>query len=298
MYLTLEELEKRKACDAGKKWFQRTFPNGGELMDVMKHKYVSTEMFHWGYANLSTSNEEKEFYRQKLNIKCGEKDFSIYESSDIDRSSYVTHSKNVENGHFVFHCEDVLNSSSVSQSSNVEDSECVYGSEFVFKSRNIFQSKNVTNGLCIINSDYVFNSDHIINAAAVKYSAYVGDLAVDSTKRIDHSYFITRGVDLDHCLFCSNLQGKKYHLFNKEITPEEYDIFVKQMSSILRGWEPELVVDNEWPKETVPLDDPRVQRNIIKQYNNLPDKFWRWVKTLPGYDPAIMYAITFNPKAQ
>lgn len=298
MYLTLEMLEKHKAYDADIKWFQRNHPNGANLQEVLSTKDITKEFLHWIYANLSTTNEEKAIYRQKLNIQCGEKDFSIYESNDIDRSSYVTHSKNIENGHYIFHCEDILNSSSVSHSSNIEDSECVYGSEFVFKSRNIFQSKNITNSLCIVNSDYVFNSDHVINVAAVKYSAYVGDLVVDSTKRIDHSYFITRGVDLDYCLFCSNLQDKKYHLFNKEITPEEYDIFVKQMSSVLRGWEPELVFDNEWPKETVPLDNPRVQRNIIKQYSNLPDKFWRWVKTLPGYDPAIMYAITFNPKAQ
>lgn len=298
MFVTLEILKQRNACPAGIKWFERHFPEGGELVDIMQHPKIDLATLYWGYAHLAGTEEEKQMYFKRLNIDCGSFNETIYQSNNIQDSQYITNSQSVNNSKFVFYGDEVENSSNILQSKNIEDSECIYGSEFVFKSRNIFQSKNVTNGLCIVNSDYVFNSDHIINAAAVKYSAYVGDLVADSTKRIDHSYFITRGVDLDHCLFCSNLQDKKYHLFNKEITPEEYDIFVKQISSVLRGWEPELVVDNEWPKETVPLDNPRVQRNIIKQYNNLPDKFWRWVKTLPGYDPAIMYAITFNPKAQ
>ena len=298
MYLTLELLEKHGACGQGVVWFKRTFPNGAELSEVINHKYATPHFLHWGYANLTTTEEEKALYRKKLEINCGEYNYSIYHSDKISNSKNVTHSHAVENSEYIFHSEDVINSNSILNSKVVENSQMVYESNFVYDSRKIELSNNITNGLCIVDSDYVFNSDHIINAAAVKYSAYVGDLAVDSTKRIDHSYFITRGVDLSYCLFCSNLQGKKYHLFNKEITPEEYDLFVKQMASILRGWEPELVVDNEWPKETVPLDNPRVQRNIIKQYSNLPDKFWRWVKTLPGYDPAIMYAITFNPKAQ
>ena len=29
-------------------------------------------------------------------------------------------------------------------------------------------------------------------------------------------------------------------------------------------------------------------------FENLPDDFWQWVKTLPNYDPEILYSMTFN----
>jgi hypothetical protein len=60
------------------------------------------------------------------------------------------------------------------------------------------------------------------------------------------------------------------------------------------GWDAELVKDNEWPECTIPLDMPTIQRNVLKQYEALPESFWRWVKTLPGYDPGILYHLTYN----
>ena len=34
--------------------------------------------------------------------------------------------------------------------------------------------------------------------------------------------------------------------------------------------------------------------NFSKFYENLQDDFWQWVKTLPNYNPEVLYSITFN----
>ena len=68
MILTKEILEKYDACSQGVKWFERTFPNGGELIDVINHRYTDKQFLHWGFTNLTVSEEEKAAYYKKLNI--------------------------------------------------------------------------------------------------------------------------------------------------------------------------------------------------------------------------------------
>lgn len=294
MYITKEILQRYNACGKGYDWFVRYFPEGAELIEVINHKYVSPHVLHWGMANLTTSDEEKEAYRKKLIIDCGEYNYSIYESDNVVNSSYVTHSSRITDSKHVFHSEDITASNNILQSNNIENSSLVYGSEFVFDSDKVLQSKNVTNGCRVVCSDYVFNSHDIYNAASVKNSAFVGGLSIGATKRIDNCLFVADCEDLEHCMLCHNLHNKKYCLFNKEISVEEYEIIKRQMTSILAGWKPTLVHEDEWPSETIPLDTPRIERNIAKQYANLPEKFWRWVKTLPNYDPMVLYTITYN----
>jgi hypothetical protein len=77
------------------------------------------------------------------------------------------------------------------------------------------------------------------------------------------------------------------------IEADEFEMIMGQMKSILAGWQMTLVKD-EWPEHTIPLDTPNIQRVTTIQFSNLPESFWRWVKTLPNYDPAILYMITFN----
>lgn len=220
-----------------------------------------------------------------------------YECKDVVNSEYIVHSNRVEDSGYVFDSEDITACNSITSSLLAERSNNIYGSEFVYDSYRIVGSKNITNSQDIIFSNCVINSHDIAWCSNIKWSGFVSDFTGGRTKELNHCYFISNSRELDHCLFCTNLIGAEYCLFNKHIAPEEYDIYVKQLGSILKDWRPELVLHDYWPTETIPLDYPVIQRNIYKQYINLPDKFWRWVKTLPGYDADIMYSIVFNPKA-
>ena len=83
-------------------------------------------------------------------------------------------------------------------------------------------------------------------------------------------------------------------MFNQPIEKEEYDMFVTQLRQMLKGAELKLT-KNGWAADQVPLEAPNIQYNIILQYSALPEVFWRWVKTLPNYDPMILYNITMQP---
>lgn len=293
MYITKEKLIAEGACRQGLKWFERYFPDGAELIDVINHKYIDKHTLHWGMAHLETSEEEKKAYNEKLNIDCDKRNNTIYQSDNISHSTYVTYSTNVIQSEYVFHSEDVEYSDNIAQSKNVERSGQIFGSEFVYDSRKVLQSNNINHSHNIVSSNYVLNSHDVYNAISIKRSGYITDAVMGNTKRITDSYFISSCQDIEKCLFCQGINNKKYHVFNKEVDVDEYEILINQMHSILKDWHLGLVQD-EWPKFTIPLDQPRMQRNIAKQFDLLPEKFWRWVRTLPGYDPKILYMITFG----
>jgi hypothetical protein len=293
MFLTLETLEQYNACDNGKKWFARHFPDGGELMDVLNHRFVTPEFLHWGFTHLSTTPEEQAVYWDKLKIDCEDK-HTIYKCDHLHNVRWATRSSHIEDSEFVFSAKNVTNSEDISLSEDVSDSRRIFGSEFVYSSKRIAHSKNVTDSRNIVNSDYVVNSHSIMNASAVTNSAFVDSWLAGGSKQIKDCRFIMDCKNLKHSLFCYKINYGDYMLFNKQIDATDYELIVKQSDKILEGYESELVVDGEWPSHTIPLDAPRIQRNIIQQYSKLPSSFWRWVKTLPGYDPAILYAITYN----
>ena len=170
----------------------------------------------------------------------------------------------------------------------------IFSSEFIESSKCVVQSKNITNSHNIVCSDYVVNSHSIMNAAAVTNSAYVGSFIPGGCRQIKDCRFIAESKNLKHCLFCYGIENGEFLVFNKQVDSTDYELIVHQLDKILRNWDMELIQNNEWPEYTIPLDAPIVQRNIIKQYAALPDTFWRWVKTLPGYDVSILYAITYN----
>ena len=292
MYITLDIVKKYDRDKEYIGWFSEVFPNGAELIDIINSPKITMEMLHWIYSKFSTTAEEKAAYYEETKVDCNEYNYTIYESNNITFCSYVVNSSNVSDSNHIFDSEDISGCDNISNSNNVEDSGQIFNSEFIYTSRRILNCKNVTNSSNIVNSDYVVKSRSVYNAATVKNSAYVLDLKQGNTKQINGSQFISSCQDLENCLFCYGINNKKYHIFNKEISPDEFDLITKQMKSILKDWEMALVV--AWPEETVPVDEPQIEYNIIKQFAELPDKFWRWVKTLPGYDPMIMYGITMQ----
>ena len=293
MYLTKEILQKFNACSAGIKWFERHFPNGAELIDVINHPKVDKHTLHWGYTNLPTTAAEQEAYRKKLNITNNPHIDTIAYSDNIEDSTFVSRSSGVEKSRFIFSCEDVINSSNVSSSKVVQRSDRIFNSEFVYDSERVYDGKNINKSHNIVSANYIINSANVMNAASVINSKFVVDIAPDGTKQIKNSVFINHCSNLDHCLFCYGISDGEHLLFNKKITPEEYDMITTQLDNILLNIELKFT-HNGWPQEQIPLDAPIINRNTSNQFAALPDKFWRWMKTLPGYDPMIMYGITMQ----
>lgn len=292
MFLTDEILIQHGACGMGLKWFQRHFPSGAELINVINHPKIDKHTLHWGLANLNTSAEERAAYLTKLKVNV-DNPSTVYECDNIDGGEYITRSSHIKNSSYVFSCKEVSDSDNISASDNVERSHQIFNSEFVYDSEKVYQSKNVTQSLNIINSDYVVRSSSVMNAASVTNSHYVHAFTHGAVKQVKDSMFITDCIGVKKCLFCAGLQDKEYMLFNQPIDPDEFTLIESQLKNILAGWQAELVKDR-WPAETIPLDSPQIQRNVLHQFAQLPDKFWRWVKTLPNYDSMLLYQITFQ----
>lgn len=111
-------------------------------------------------------------------------------------------------------------------SSNVAESDGVYHSENVYRSIDIRKSKNV------LFSDGVDGCDHVVAGQTSKncqYSIRVEDsknisasFNVNWSNKISRSFFIQDCYDLDECMFCTHLAGKKFCVANIQYSEEEY----------------------------------------------------------------------------
>ena len=219
---------------------------------------------------------------------------TTYLCENVKNSQFITHSKDVVNSMYVFHCEGVENSTSISSSQSVQNSSQIFHTDFCYNSSRILNSQNITGCNNVVNCNYAVNSTSVFNASTVINSSFVSNILPLGSKNIRNSHFISDCSNLKNCLFCHGIADGEYLIFNQPISQEEYEMFVIQLQQILKRTELQLT-KNGWAADQVSLDAPNIQYNIILQYSALPEIFWRWVKTLPNYDPMILYNITMQP---
>lgn len=293
MFINEQILKQYGADDEETKYFSSFFPNGAELVDVLSNSSLEIYFLHWLISHFTTTNEEKAQYLKTVKIEC-DSPRTVFESDNVTDSSWVSRSSNIKKSEYIFSSQNITSSSNILLSEDVINSSQIFGSEFIYSSKQILHSKNITNSNNIVCSDYVVNSHSVMNSAAITNSAYVDSWSPGGTKQIKNCRFIMDCQNLKNSLFCHKICDKEYMMFNQKIDEADYLNIIEQLDSILERYRTELVIEGEWPFGKIPLDTPRVQRNIIKQYSLLPSTFWRWVKTLPGYDPSVLYAITYK----
>lgn len=291
MYLTKEILDKHNACGAGVDWFNENYPGGAELTEVINNPKANREFLHWGFSHLTTSEEEKLAYYNRLKIVNCNPD-TIYKSHNINNSDYVIDSCHIIDSNYIFSSSKIDGSSNVIGSKVVTNSNKIYNSSFVTDSERVLGSVNVTDSTNIVNSDYVVGSVNVFNGNMITDSYFVSGIAPGRCMDVTDSAFVFECKNVKNCLFCANISDKEYYLFNKPIAEKHYKIIMKQFLNLIDGNEAALVL--EWPANQIPLDIPRINRNIATQYSTLSNYFWEWVKSLPNYDPWVLYTITMN----
>lgn len=293
MFLTLEYLEKNNACENGKKWFAKYFPNGAEVSEIMQHRSVrfAPEFLHWGYNHLAATQEEKELYWKAVKVDCAKRE-TIFQSDHITNSEYISRSTQVENSQYIFSSKKIVNSSAIISGNNVENSHEVYTGEFIYDSNKIVNSSNITNGCNVVMSSNIINSQSIRFAENVLNSKFIIGFVQGNIKSLENCYFINYAERLKNCMFCTDIQDKEYHIFNQPVTAQQFEIYKQQLFKILKEYECLLV--EEWPDCNIPMNHPSVINKMDKFYSNLPQDFWDWVKTLPGYKEELLFKITLN----
>lgn len=284
MFITLELLQKCGACGPGVRYFERFYPNGAEMIDIINDRHIHKEFLHWGRKNLSCSPSEIQAYCKVCKIENSE---NFWYSQDVCNSKTVVKSKCVKDSQGVFRSTDVSNSTDVADSENIENSQQIFQSSMIDTSNKVVKGQNIVESTNVCNSTMVARSVNIIDSNTVFDSS-----EIIKCNTATNSYFCQDCTNIESCMFCEGLDNVKCYVFNKPVDEKMYKLFEKQYKKYLTE---NLSFIRDWPSEILVDHSVAPTRKFDDWYNPISEKFWKWAKTLPGYDSMLLYNITMLP---
>lgn len=282
MFITVDTLIKHAAFAEDVEEFIDIYPNGADALTVINDKKIDLDFLHWIFEYLELDETEEEAYWAAVNVKDSA---GIRSSINVTNSELVVDSKDVGFSSLIYSSEFIDSSKVVVDSKYVDDSTHIYSSDFVSNSDKILDARNVTNSNEVVSADYVmdsygvFDSKNIVNCHAI----WKGENQTDCA-------FCFGCQNLTNSLFCIQITDGEYYLFNKKIDKNRYEMIHKQYHKYIKA---ELHFTDGWPEgNNLPIKSYDYRKHLA----DIPDSFWAWVRTLPGYSPDIMYSLTFNPQ--
>jgi hypothetical protein len=284
MYITVELIKDCGACQSYLDFFSKHYPDGIEAMDAIKKAKMPYHAYalHWGYSRFNHTEEEAKAYWEKVKV-INSKGVSF--SYDVIDSSIISNSNYIESCEAVYRSDHISHSSYILGSDNVYNSHYIGMSSFVESSERVMNSKNITDGRDVYASNYavravsIFESNNIIDSHIIWKSENLTDCG-----------FCFGCHNVKHALFCEGQADAEYLLFNKPIDQMRFEATHRQFARFL----PPVHFTDEWKVWNGDL--PRVYHDYRKHVVEVPSSFWQWVKTLPNYDPKVMYSLTFDPQ--
>ena len=213
---------------------------------------------------------------------------NYYNCQNIQDSHYIVNSKGVDSSSFVHNSSDITHCSDVYECDDATNSNQIFHSQFVYSSERIDRSTNVDNCINVLVSTTVYNSRNIYVCSSI-----MGCGELRHCDKMDFSYFCADSKGLKDCMFCFGLENKEYHIFNQPVSKEKFDIIRKQYLRLMEDVELDYLRE-QWPKDMLIPSHPNPFAYHDKHYRQLSEKFWRWVKSVPGYDADLLYQLTLN----
>lgn len=285
MFLTVEKLIQLNACKQGIKYIEKFFPSGAELIDIINARHIPKEFLHWGRENLSISQNELVAYCKVCGI---ENTTGFWYSEAVKNSMYVVKSKNIEDSRGIFGCTDVTNSTDAVCSEDVANSSQIFDSSIIDSSSKVFKGKNVLNGQNIYNSTMIAKSKNVFESSNVFSSS-----EIIKSKDITNSYFCQNCINVRNSMFCFGISDAEYHIFNQPVDKERFELFVQQYNRLMNV---QLAFSQEWKENLIGEYRPLITQKFDDWYKPIPQKFWKWVRTLPNFDSMLIYDITMLPE--
>jgi len=147
-------------------------------------------------------------------------------------------------------------------------------SENVMYTRNTKFSSHIYNSTAIWSScEFVHQSTFITNSYQVFYSRWV-----EGSKNI---WFSSNMIGCEECFWCNNQTNKKYMIFDKQCTPEEYEREKKRLLSDKDQFDA-LYKKVSWNKVTNPHAENVTNAHVacsVKDARNLLYSWWSTVRT-------------------
>jgi hypothetical protein len=283
MFITYDLLEKYNACESGKRFFQRFYPNGVEVLELLENKHVPKEFLFWGEENLPVSKEELE----KFNEVCGIKNSTrVFRSYNIEDSDLISNSNNIFASKVIKACKFINNSNVCFSSNDVEKGSFIFSSSEIGNSKYCLNASNIEDSVDISISSNITNCSHICN------SHYMGRaIMVYSSTLSENCYFSSFLKNCKNCLFSIDQENKEYLLFNQPISEMVYQQVLRALLIKLKHETIKLYTEKE-DDFLGTFIEPKVDFSTF--FNELSPEFWKWVKTLPNFDSFIMYQITLQ----
>lgn len=285
MLVTVELLHKLKACNQGIRYIERFYPNGAEMIDIIRDKHISKEFLHWGREHLTSNEEELAAYCEACKIINTE---GFWYSVNVQDSKYVIRSKNVTDSISIFNSADVQGSKDIVESENIADSKQVFYSSMIEECQKIFKGINISESINICNSTMVARSKSVIDSTNVFDSS-----EIIKSNTVTNSHFCQECYNIESCLFCYGLENAEYHIFNKPVDKNRYEVIEKQYKKYMNEL---LVFIRDWPQDLVIYTSTQPTRKFDDWYFAISKRFWKWVRTLPGFNTTMLYDITMLPE--
>lgn len=285
MFITADLLRKHKACEQGIRYVERFYPEGADMIDIIRDRHINKEFLHWGREHLTNGPEELEAYCSACNIVDSD---GYWYSQNVVGSKYVIKSKQVTNSIGIFGSNDIINSHDIADSESVLDSMQVFGSSMVDDSEKVLKGQNITRCINVCNSIMIVDSKNIIDSCGVFDSS-----EIIKGLNVYDSHFCQDCKEIKHCMFCDGLENAEYHLFNKPVDKKYYELFEKQYLKYLTE---ALDFVREWPEDMIVTASVMPTRKFDDWYHPISSRFWKWVRTLPGFDSMLVYNITMLPE--
>ena len=285
MFVTLEILKQLGACDQGIRYIERFYPNGAEMIDIIRDRHISKEFLHWGRQYLTSNEEELTAYCEACKIINTE---GYWYSQNVRDSKYVINSRDVNNGIGIFESTDVSDSVDIVNSENILDCKQIFYSSMVDESEKIFKSQNITNSITICSSTMIVNSKNVIDSFNVFDSSEIINCVNTS-----NSYFCQDCKNIKHCMFCEGIEDAEYYMFNRPVDKAHFELFEKQYLKYLTE---HLEFVREWPADLLTIRHISPTKKFDDWYHPIAPRFWKWIRTLPGFDSMLIYNITMLPE--
>lgn len=290
MLVSHDKLIELGACREGIEFFDRHFKQPATLEEILALRHLPPHIIYWGYAYIGFDSDpevrEREYqaYEKALAIKNSD---TYYESNNLTNcsaivsSNHIVNSNNVFNSSFVSDSHDIYESQNINNSFEVFKSSMIKSCNKIYCSDSIGESENIAKGSNIFNSKNIFFSNNINDSTMLR-----------SCENVKNCHFSSNVKDSTNCLFCSDLTGGDHLIFNKEVNPIFYDMIYEQYKQFV--FCPKYT--NNYSIGTYSNIKIILMMDFSKHYNNIPEDFFEWIKTLPNYSDEILYNITCLPK--
>ena len=254
--------------------FDKNFPEGAEDLDIFSRAGVDKDFLQWFGNKVPLTSTAREAFHGRMGII--DSDYVI-RSRTVVRSSHVMNSYNVFSSKGIFNSEHIWTSEDVVNSEDIRASRQIFSSDFVDNSTQVLNSQAIARSLGVVNSNAVRNSNHIHGCSGVRYSSFIATSA-----NVEYCISCDRTTNLKHSMFCTDINGGDYLLFNKPTDEKILQQVVRDREQF--GY---FAPNMDWPIELRYATLPDIRACALIRYENAPKEFFEWVRTLPNYDPEI-----------